>query len=92
MIAQRLTDDPGLATFYARLGEMWADNDTAAGASVVIGASTDAVEDNCFVEVPRFFALGPERHQGQLNAVHDFDAFAQRVRAILWRGCGWTER
>ena len=92
MIAQRLTDDPGLATFYARLGEMWADNDTAAGASVVIGASTDAVEDNCFVEVPRFFALGPEQHQGQLNAVHDFDAFAQRVRAILWRGCGWTER
>lgn len=88
LIAQRLTDDLDLAKFYGRLPEMWADKDPAAGASIVIGSS--GVQSECFGTIPDYFELGPDRHQGELNALGDFPDFAVRVREILWRGCGWT--
>lgn len=87
LIAQRLTDDVELAKFYGRLPEMWADKDEAVGASIVIGSS--GVQSECFGIIPGYFELGPERHQGELNALGNFPDFAVRVREILWRGCGW---
>jgi hypothetical protein len=91
LIAQRLTGEPELAKFYGLLGEMWVNEDPSAGASVVVGASQEKVQDNCFEGIPGFFEFGAERHQGQLNTVGDFDGFAKAVRQRLWKGCGWTE-
>jgi hypothetical protein len=88
LIAQRLTDCLELAKFYARLPEMWVDKDPAAGASVAIG--TSELQGDCFGGIPGYFALGADRHQGELNAVGNFPRFAERVREILWRGCGWS--
>jgi hypothetical protein len=87
-ISQRLTDDPALAEFYCLLPQKWVDNDPAAGAAVVIG--TSAADAECFESVPTYFELAEDSHHGQLNALGDFPRFAQRVRELLWRGCGWT--
>ena len=88
LIEQRLTDDLDLAKFYGRLPEMWVDKDPSAGASIVVG--TSELQGDCFGIVPGYFGLGPDRHQGELNALVDFPRFAGRTREILWRGCGWT--
>jgi hypothetical protein len=90
-IAQHLEDNILLSRFYARLPEMWVDKDNAAGVSIVVGASSADGEEGCFGVIPEHFDLGPDRHQGELNTVGDFVGFAERVRELLWKGCGlWS--
>lgn len=92
LVAQYLTDDAALATFYGRLAELWADRSSAAGVGIVVGSSTSSNQDGCFDGIEGYFNLAAEQHQGHLNLVGDFPAFAELVRRVLWKGCGpWNE-
>ena len=94
LVAQYLADDQQLATFYARLTELWADKDSSAGVGIVVGAdsSREAFGDGCFEGMTAYFELTAGQHQGYLNLVDGFRTFAETVRHFLWRGCGlWTE-
>ena len=92
LIMTTITNDVELAQFYGRLTELWVDKDPAAGVSIVVGASQAVAENGCFGAITGYFEFGADHHQGQLNTVGDFAIFADKVRAILWKGCGWTER
>ena len=94
LVSQHLADDPQLATFYARLAELWADKDPAAGVGIVVGTDSSHEEggENCFEGMTAYFELTATQHQGHLNLVDGFRTFAESVRRVLWRGCGlWTE-
>ena len=94
LVAQHLTEDRKLAEFYARLAELWADKDGAAGVGVVVGADScrEKGSDGCFEGITAHFELTADQHQGQLNLVDGFQTFAESVRRVLWRGCGlWTD-
>lgn len=92
-VAQRTATSDTLAAFYGRLSEMWIEDDDSAGVGIVVGTSTPLLGDKTFEGVPGYFTLPKDHHQGQLNAVPDFEKFATRVSEILWKGCGlWTER
>ncbi len=87
LIAQRLEEDPPLADFYSRLPEMWVDRDASAGVGVVVAAAVDP-GTTCFSTMPSYFGLDAPRHQGQLNTIGDCEGFCERVRQVLWKGCG----
>ena len=92
LVAQHLTDDVPLATFYGRLAELWADRSSAAGVGIVVGSNTSSDQDGCFEGIEGYFDLAAEQHQGHLNLVGDFAEFAELVRQVLWKGCGpWNE-
>ena len=94
LVAQYLADDQQLAAFYGRLAELWADKDPAAGVGIVVGTDSSREEggEGCFEGMTAYFELTAEQHQGHLNLVDSFRAFAESVRRVLWRGCGiWTE-
>ena len=94
LVAQYLTDDQQLASFYGRLAELWANKDSAAGVGIVVGTDSSREEsgDGCFEGMTAYFELTAEQHQGQLNFIDGFQTFAELVRRALWRGCGlWTE-
>ena len=92
LVEQYLTEDQPLATFYGRLAELWADKDPAAGVGIVVGSDRSRNEEECFERITEYFELPADQHQGHLNFVGDFPAFAESVRRVLWRGCGlWTE-
>ena len=95
IVAQNRTDDQELAAFYACLAELWANKDPAAGVGIVVGTDSSRQEsgDGCFDGMTAYFELTAEQHQGQLDLVDGFPAFAEAVRRTLWKGCGlWTER
>ena len=93
LIAQHITDNDDLASFYAALTELWVDRDPAAGVGISVGANTDADADQCFGNVTTYFDLEPAQHQAHLHLLGDFNELAQSVRAAIWKGCGpWTER
>ena len=92
LVAQHLTDEVALATFYGRLAELWADRSSAAGVGIVVGGNTSSDHDGCFEGIEGYFDLAAEQHQGHLNLVGDFPAFAEEVRRVLWKGSGpWNE-
>ena len=92
LVAQHLTEDVPLATFYGRLPELWADKDPAAGVGIAVGSNGSQERDDCFEGIDSYFGLAADQHQGHLNLVGDFPAFAELVRRVLWKGCGsWTE-
>ena len=94
LVAQYLADDQQLATFYGRLAELWIDRDPAAGVGIVVGTDSSRIEgaDECFEGMIAYFKLTAEQHQGHLNLVDGFWAFAESVRHVLWKGCGlWIE-
>ena len=91
LVAQYLTDEASLGTFYGRLGELWADKSSAAGVGIVVGSNSSSEQDGCFDGIEGYFDLAADQHQGQLNLVGDFPAFAELVRRVLWKGCGpWS--
>lgn len=94
MVAQHLTDDQQLATFYGRLAELWADKDSAAGVGVVVGTDSSHEEsgEGCFERMTTYFDLTADQHQGQITFVDGYRIFAVLVQRFLWKGCGlWTE-
>ena len=94
LVSQYLATDPQLAAFYARLTELWADKDPAAGVGIVVGtdSSREAGGNSCFEGITGYFEFPAAQHQGHLNLVDDFRTFAESVRRVLWKGCGlWTE-
>lgn len=93
LVEQHIVTDRNLATFYGRLAELWVDRDPAAGVGIAIGAKPPREEADCFDHVIRYFGLTAQQHQGHLHVVGEFSAFAERVRQMLWKGCGlWIER
>ena len=90
LVAQHLTDDQQLATFYARIAELWADKDTSAGVGIVVGSDVSPAtgEHGCFNNVTSYFGLTSDQHQGNLNLVDGFPMLAKEVQRILWKGCG----
>jgi hypothetical protein len=89
LIAQMITDDVALATFYSRLPELWADDDPSSGVGVALGATDSSSPNGCFSGMLGYFGFTPNRYQGHLSTVEDFNDFADLVRKIVWRGCGW---
>ncbi len=90
LVAQYLSDDHQLATFYARIAELWADKDPSAGVGIVVGSDVSPAtgEHGCFNNVTSYFDLPSDQHQGNLNLVDGFPSLAEEVRRVLWKGCG----
>jgi hypothetical protein len=92
LVAQNLTDNPPLATFYGRLAEMWVNVDPAAGVGIVVGTSSADGHAVPFDRLPTYFDFETDREFGQLNALGDFESLARKVQINLWKGAGlWTE-
>jgi hypothetical protein len=93
LIAQTITDDASLATFYGSLAELWVNRDPAGGVGISVGATDDGHDGgDCFGNVTSYFELDDAQHQGHLHLIADFNDLAERVQIELWKGCGlWTE-
>ena len=92
LVAQYLTDDPPLATFYGQLAELWADKSPAAGVGISVGSDSSQEQESCFDGIGVYFGLAADQHQGHISLIGDFEEFAIDVRRFLWKGCGpWTE-
>ena len=91
-IAQRITDNDDLASFFGRIAELWVDRDPAAGVGISVGTNSNANAFRCFGRVPGYFSLDLDQHQAHLYLMDDFAELARQVREQIWRGCGlWIE-
>jgi len=88
LIAQQLTATPELARFYARLAELWVDNDPAVGVGISIGTDVTGNAVGCFGNVHTYFQFDRDKLDGHLHVVGDFKALVDAVRDELWKGCG----
>jgi len=85
-IGQELSD-PDLVDFYGQLVDLWLKAAREAAVGVAVATSFCHVPGDCFTtfgqRFPRF--VDPVRLRGMLTAVHDFPAFALKVRESVWR-------
>lgn len=92
-LAQQVTDDRALASFYGMLAEHWVNRDPAAGVGISVGTDDNANVNQCFGNVTNYFEFAQGQHQGQLHLMGDFAGLAIQVRNQVWKGCGlWTGR
>ena len=87
-VSQQLTDEPELRQFYATLVDKWQEEDDAVGAGVAVATSWAMKHPDCFTGLPnRFPHLNQgDRLEGLLNAIGDYAAFVEMVKAEVWRG------
>lgn len=85
---EALRDDDELASFYARMPEMWGDGDSRSGAGVSVTTSDSTNWVDCFASLPNYFTehKGDRQREGLITRIPHFDRFTIEVREALWSG------